>query len=78
MYTTGVTMGPLISGCWRYPWDGLVFSFRPFPSIGFFTGSPAGRRETHKTGKFSDALACKRSYSHHNVRYLSFAAFSLF
>jgi MFS family permease len=84
MYTTGVTMGPLISGVLEvslgWPWFFFFLTALSF-SIGIFywVTSREEAITTPKTGKFSDALALvKRSYSHHNVRYLSFSAFSLF
>ena len=84
MYTTGVTMGPLISGVLEVSlgWPSFFFFLTAFSfSIGVFY-SVTSREEaitTPKAGKFSDALALvKRSYSYHNVRYLSFSAFSLF
>lgn len=84
MYTTGVTMGPLISGVLDvslgWPWFFFFLTAFSF-SIGIFywVTSREGTRPARKPGKLSDALALvKRSYSHHNVRYLSFAAFSLF
>jgi MFS family permease len=84
MYTTGVTMGPLISGVLEvslgWPWFFFLLTAFSF-SIGVFYWV-TNREEAitaPKTGKFSDALALvKMSYSHHNVRYLSFSAFSLF
>jgi len=84
MYTTGVTMGPLISGVLEvslgWPWFFFFLTAFSF-SIGVFywVTSREEAITAQKTGKFSDALALvKMSYSYHNVRYLSFSAFSLF
>ncbi len=84
MYTTGVTMGPLISGVLEvslgWPWFFFLLTAFSF-SIGVFywVTSREEAITAQKKGKFSDALALvKRAYSHHNVRYLSFSAFSLF
>jgi MFS family permease len=84
MYTTGVTMGPLISGVLEvslgWPWFFFLLTAFSF-SIGVFywVTSREEAITAEKTGKFSDALALvKRAYSHHNVKFLSFSAFSLF
>jgi MFS family permease len=84
MYTTGVTMGPLISGVLEVSlgWPWFFFFLTGFSgSIGVFywVTSREEAITAPKTGKLSDALALvKKSYSYHNVRYLSFSAFSLF
>lgn len=84
MYTTGVTMGPLISGVLEvslgWPWFFFFLTaFTSFVGILYWVTSREDTGAAAKAGKFSDALALvKRSYSYHNVRYLSFSAFSLF
>jgi len=63
-----------------WPWFFFFLTAFSF-SIGVFywVTSREDRGTATKGGKFSDALALvKKSYSHHNVRYLSFSAFSLF
>ncbi len=84
MYTTGVTMGPLISGVLDvslgWPWFFFFLSGFSF-SIGvlYWVNSREDTGTARKPGKLSDALALvKRSYSHPDVRYLSSAAFALF
>ena len=84
MYTTGVTMGPLISGVLDvslgWPWFFFFLTGFSF-SIGvlYWVISRQEPGPARKPGKLSDALSLvKKSYSHHDVRYLSFAAFSLF
>lgn len=84
MYTTGVTMGPLISGVLDvslgWPWFFFFLAAFSF-SIGvlYWATSREETRAARQGGKLSDALGLvKRSYSYHNVRYLSFSAFSLF
>jgi len=84
MYTTGVTMGPLISGVLDvslgWPWFFFFLSAFSF-SIGvlYWANSREGAGTARKPGKLSDAVALvKRSFAYSNVRYLSFSAFSLF
>jgi MFS family permease len=84
MYTTGVTMGPLISGvlevslgCSSFFFFLMAFSL----AIGFFYWftSREDRNLPRGPGKISDALALvKQSFSYPEVRFLSLAAFSLF
>jgi MFS family permease len=84
MYTLGVTMGPLISGVLEvslgWPW---FFFF--LAALAVVTGalywitSTAAKESDRGSGKISDALILiKKSYSYPNLRYVSFAAFSLF
>ncbi len=84
MYTFGVTMGPLISGVLEvtlgWPWF-FFFLMALSLSIGAFywITSREDKKPATKGGKISDALALvKKSYSYPQVKYLSFAAFSLF
>ena len=84
MYTFGVTMGPLISGVLEvslgWPWF-FFFLIALSLSIGalYWITSREDERPAAKGGKISDALALvKKSYSYAEVKYLSFAAFSLF
>jgi len=84
MYTIGVTMGPLISGILdvHFGWDWFFFFLMALAlAIGalyWATSSKAERSKT-RTGKILDALTLvKQSYSYPDVRFLSFAAFSLF
>jgi MFS family permease len=84
MYTFGVTMGPLISGVLEvslgWPWF-FFFLMALSLSIGalYWITSREDERPAAKGGKISDALALvKKSYSYPEVKYLSFAAFSLF
>jgi len=84
MYTFGVTMGPLISGVLEvslgWPWF-FFFLMALSLSIGalYWITSREDERPAAKGGKISDALALvKKSYSYAEVKYLSFAAFSLF
>ena len=84
MYTTGVTMGPLISGVLDvslgWPWFFFFLSAFSF-SIGvlYWVTSREGAGTPRKPGKLADAVALvKRSFAYPNVRYLSFSAFSLF
>ena len=84
MYTIGVTMGPLISGILEvslgWPWF-FFFLMALSLSIGalYWITSREDKRPAAKAGKISDALALvKKSYSYPEVKYLSFAAFSLF
>jgi MFS family permease len=84
MYTFGVTMGPLISGVLEvslgWPWF-FFFLMTLSLSVGAFYWSTSreDERPAKRGGKISDALALiKKSYSYPQVKYLSFAAFSLF
>jgi len=84
MYTFGVTMGPLISGVLEvslgWPWF-FFFLMALSLSIGalYWVTSREEERPAAKGGKISDALVLvKKSYSYPEVKYLSFAAFSLF
>ena len=84
MYTIGVTMGPLLSGVLEVSlgWPWFFFFLMAFSlSIGAFYWFTSRKDERPATmaGKISDALALvKKSYSFPEVKYLSFAAFSLF
>jgi len=84
MYTTGVTMGPLISGVLDVSlgWPWFFFFLTAFSlAIGvlYWVTSREDTGTARNPGKLSDALGLvKRSYSHHNVKFLSFSAFSLF
>jgi MFS family permease len=84
MYTTGVTMGPLISGVLEVSmgWPWFFFFLMVFStSIGslYWLTSRDGRQSAKTSGRISDALALvNRSLSYHDVRFLSLAAFSLF
>jgi len=84
MYTVGVTMGPLISGILEvsFGWPWFFFFLAAFAlAVGAFywaTSTEAGKTEMG-SGRISDALVLiKRSCSNHDLRFLSFAAFSLF
>ncbi|MBI5968546.1 MAG: MFS transporter [Deltaproteobacteria bacterium] len=84
MYTVGVTMGPLISGVlevyFGWPWF-FFFLMALALAVGAFywaTSTEARKTETG-SGRISDALVLiKRSYSYPDLRFVSFAAFSLF
>ena len=84
MYTTGVTMGPLISGvlevslgCSSFFFFLMAFSL----TIGIFywITSRDDVQRSKKPGKLTDALSLvKKSFSYPEVRFLSLSAFSLF
>ena len=84
MYTTGVTMGPLISGvlevslgCSSFFFFLMAFSL----TIGIFywITSRDDVKLPKKPGKLTDALSLvKKSFSYPEVRFLSLSAFSLF
>ena len=84
MYTTGVTMGPLIAGILEVSlgWSWFFFFLMALASvIGtlYWITSKETKRPPQNNGKFSDALILiKGSFSYHDVRFLSLAAFSLF
>jgi len=84
MYTTGVTMGPLISGVLEVSlgWGWFFFFLGALASgigILYLATSKEAKVTAKKPAKILDALALiKQSYSYHDVRFLSFAAFSLF
>jgi MFS transporter, ACDE family, multidrug resistance protein len=84
MYTAGVTMGPLISGVLEVSlgWPWFFFFLAVFGlAIGtlYWATSRGTEKAAQKAGRFSDALVLiKRSYSYHDVKFLSLAAFSLF
>lgn len=84
MNTIGVTMGPLLSGVLEVSlgWPWFFFFLMAFSlSIGAFYSITSRKEERPaiKAGRISDALALvKKSYSYPQVKYLSFAAFSLF
>jgi MFS family permease len=84
MYTIGLTMGPLISGILEvaFGWPWFFFFLMGFSlavgALYWITGREAERAEK-RSGKILDALPLiKRSYSYPDVRFVSFAAFSLF
>lgn len=84
MYTMGVTMGPLISGVLEvhFGWGWFFFFLMALAlAIGALYWATSSKAEGAKTGtgKILDALTLvKKSYSYPDVRFLSFAAFSLF
>jgi MFS family permease len=84
MYTAGVTMGPLIAGLLEVSlgWSWFFFFLMALAlAIGtlYWITSRETNRLAQKRGIFSDALVLiKQSFSYHDVRFLSFAAFSLF
>jgi len=84
MYTIGVTMGPLISGVLEVSlgWAWFFFFLMAFSlSIGvlYWHTSRDERKSSEGPGRFTDALALiRKSYSYHEVKFLSFAAFCLF
>ena len=84
MYTTGVTMGPLIAGILEVSlgWSWFFFFLAGFGlTIGtlYWAMGRDSEGTAPKAGKFSDAfILIRQSFSHHNVRFLSLAAFSLF
>jgi len=84
MYTIGVTMGPLISGVLEvhFGWGWFFFFLTALAlAVGAFywaTSTEAGKTEMG-SGRIADALVLiKRSCSNPDLRFLSFAAFSLF
>jgi MFS family permease len=84
MYTGGVTMGPLIGGIlevylgWAWFFFFLMALALTIGTLYWFT-SRETERAIPKPGKMSDALILVReSFSYREVRFLSFAAFSLF
>jgi MFS family permease len=84
MYTGGVTMGPLIAGVLEVylGWAWFFFFLMALAlTIGtlYWFASRETERATPKPGKVSDALILVgQSFSYPEVRFLSFAAFSLF
>jgi MFS family permease len=84
MYTIGVTMGPLISGILdvHFGWDWFFFFLMALAlAIGalYWVTSAKAEGAERERGKILDALTLvKQSYSYPDVRFLSFAAFSLF
>ena len=83
-YTAGVTMGPLISGILEVSlgWSWFFFFLMAWALvIGtlYWITSKETKRPAENPGKFSDALVLiRQSFSYRDVRFLSFAAFSLF
>jgi len=84
MYTVGVTMGPLISGVlevsFGWPWFFFFLTALALAVGAFYwaTSTEAGKTEMG-SGRISDALVLiKKSYSYADLRFVSFAAFSLF
>ena len=84
MYTTGVTMGPLISGVLEvslgWPWFFFFLSaFSGSLGVFYWFTSRDDEKLPRGPGKLSDALSLvKKSLSFPEVRFLSLAAFSLF
>lgn len=84
MYTMGVTMGPLISGVLEvhFGWGWFFFFLMALAlAIGalYWVTSAEAEGAERERGKILDALTLvKKSYSYPDVRFLSFAAFSLF
>ena len=83
-YTIGTTMGPLVSGILEvsFGWSWFFFFLMAFSlavgALYWLTSREAERAEI-RSGKIADALLLlKRSYSYPDVRFVSFAAFSLF
>lgn len=84
MYTVGVTMGPLISGVLEvslgWPWFFFFLTALAGATGAFYWITSTEAKESKWTpGKISDALVLvKKSYAYPDLRYVSFAAFSLF
>ena len=84
MYTVGVTMGPLISGVLEvslgWPWFFFFLTALAGVTGAFYWITSTEAKESKWTpGKISDALVLvKKSYAYPDLRYVSFAAFSLF
>ena len=84
MYTTGVTMGPLISGvlevslgCSSFFFFLMVYSLTV--GIYYWITSRDDVKPDKRLGKLTDALSLvKKSFSYPEVRFLSLSAFSLF
>ena len=84
MYTTGVTMGPLISGvlevslgCSSFFFFLMVYSLTV--GIYYWIMSRDDVKPDKRSGKLTDALSLvRKSFSYPEVRFLSLSAFSLF
>ena len=84
MYTTGVTMGPLISGvlevslgCSSFFFFLMIYSLTV--GIYYWVTSRDDVKPDKRSGKLTDALSLvKKSFSYPEVRFLSLSAFSLF
>ncbi len=84
MYTTGVTMGPLISGILEvnFNWSFFFFFLASFAGLVgilyFFSENPSSSR-AQGSGKLTDAFVfVSKALSFPQVQFLSWAAFSLF
>jgi MFS family permease len=83
-YTIGTTMGPLISGILEvcFGWSWFFFFLMAFALAAgtlYWVTSREAERAEKRSRRIADALLLiKQSYSYPDVRFVSFAAFSLF